>query len=179
MTLYISGLNGSIDKGLGKYLTDKKLITDFIVLDLTFQELKFNEQIKLIKDKIQNNSSDTIQIIAVSFGAYLLLNSFIDSITKVKSILLISPVLGFVSLKQGGRIPKNYNIFSKAIKNKTLNLPLETKIIYGSDDFICSEESVNYFTSFFPTTTIFKIENGGHNLPHEIVESEIIEFLKN
>lgn len=177
MTLYITGLNGSIENGLGKYLLENQLIDSYIEVNQTFQDLKFQEQISIIQEKLDSNDESKIKVIAVSYGAYLLLNSLIEKSYNIVSILLLSPVLGQVSLKTGGRIPINLSHFKRALQNNQIKLPIDTKIVYGTDDFICTPGIVNFFSSFYDKLTINPIVNEGHNLPHDLVQKEIKNFL--
>ena len=177
MTLYLTGLNGSIQKGLGHYLLENKLIDDYIEINKPFQELTFDDQIHLIREKL--NQTENIKVIAVSYGAYLFLNALIDKKYNIDSVLLLSPVLGQVSLKTGGRIPINLSNFKRALQNNQIQLPSNCKIVYGSEDMICTTGVVNYFNSFFKQLDINLVPNEGHDLPHELVQKEVNNFLIN
>ena len=177
MTLYITGRNGSIKKGLGKYLRENQLIDSYIEINQAFQELSFKEQISIIQEKLNSNTESNVKVIAVSYGAYLLINALIKQSFKIDSILMISPVLGQVSLKAGGIIPTNLSHFKRALQNNQIKLPTNTKIIYGTDDLICTPEIVSFFNSSYDHLTIEPVLNEGHNLPHELVQKEVTNFL--
>jgi len=174
MTLYITGLNGSVSNGLGRCLLENKLISDFIELDSAFLSKDFEQQVSLIKDKVAKSD----KVIACSYGAYLLLNSLQESTNLSKDFLLISPVLGMAMVPNGGRLPRNLSNFKRRINSKELKLPDKVKIISGGKDEIAPVSNIDFLCSNYLQINIEISEACDHSLNHKFVIEHVLNFLK-
>lgn len=94
---YITGRGGDARSGSSVYL--ETLTDDYsaLAVDPIFLRQSFHEQVSALRDFCTIEQSN---IIADSFGAYLLLHSLIDQPPLTSRALLLSPVLGRVTSKE-------------------------------------------------------------------------------
>jgi len=174
--LYVTGLNGSIHSGLGKYMKDNGFFDDFIELNESFNSLNFKDKLKVIEDKLSCFNNVEFSIIAVSFGAYLVLNEVLkDSYVNLKDVFLLSPVLGPVMLPNGGKIPPNFSSFKKLLLENKSNANF--KIVYGTKDPICPKENLQLFIENITNKELVPLQNQTHSLNIKDVQSLIKSFL--
>lgn len=174
---YVTGLNGSINNGLGKYLKDNNVFDDYIELNEEFNKLSFKDKLKIIEDKLTNFKDIDFSIIAVSFGAYLILNKVLKgSYDNLKSVFLLSPVLGPVMLPSGGKIPPNFSSFKKLLSENKSNVNFT--IVYGTKDPICPQENLQLFIENIKNKEVFSLQNQTHSLEIKDVQYAINTFLE-
>lgn len=173
---YVTGLNGSINNGLGKYLKENNFFDDFIELNEEFNNLSFKDKLKKIEDKLSCFKGDDFSIIAVSFGAYLVLNEILKEVyDNLKSVFLLSPVLGPVMLPNGGKIPPNFSSFKKLLLENKSNV--DFTVVYGTKDPICPKENLQLFIENINNKEVIPLQNQTHSLEIEDVQSALKNFL--
>lgn len=173
---YVTGLNGSIKKGLGKYLRENYDLNEYLELNKEFNTLSYVDQNKVLVQKLDQFKGEDFRIIAVSLGAYLVLNEILKTDYKfLNKVLLISPVLGPVMVDGGGKIPPNYSNFKKILSKN--NSDINIKLVYGTEDPICPEVNVNNFIENIKNLDIQPLPNQDHTLSITDVQKAVAEFL--
>ncbi|QCK16290.1 alpha/beta hydrolase [Mangrovivirga cuniculi] len=169
---YLTGYNGSIKNGLGKKLNDEYTLTAIEIND-EFLNQNFNDQLSQIKSLLQSfYLSGGRVVIANSMGAYLILHAIIGLSIRDFNILLLSPVLGKLALKERPSFPPETDRLKEAIKKQKLNYR-KLKIVGGSDDDIIDFEVLHLINKFLNSSEISIINNQGHQLDHVIVSAEV------
>ena len=136
MLRYITGRGGSGTGGLSAYL--KTLDDNYAVLpiDAGFLQHDIQGQIDTVRKFIQR---DTANVVANSYGAYLLLLALIDQPPSNIRVLLLSPVLGRAISEERmlfSRPPREKSLH-KAIAEQRLGMPSYLEIVTGQEDEIC------------------------------------------
>ena len=175
MNIYISGLYGSKNSGLYQFIMSRYPLDRTLFLSQDFMKKKWKEQLFDVWSLI--NTDQNINIIAVSYGAYLLLNSLhhLQDTHHVR-VLLISPVLGPMLHPAGGRIPKGYKEFKRRLENTGLGIPEANFLITGSDDPV----NKPYLASLVknnPHVNCTLVQNQGHQLDHQTIQQSVDDFM--
>lgn len=136
MIRYVTGRGGSGIGGLSAYLAT--LDDDFEVLpiDPEFLQQDIQGQVDATRNFINLESGN---VIANSYGAYLLLLSLIDQPPLPVHTLLLSPVLGRAISKERmlfSRPPREKTLH-KAVAEQRLGMPDHLEIVTGAQDEIC------------------------------------------
>lgn len=173
---YVTGLGGSIKNGLGHYLVDNYQLDDYLELNKEFNALSYSDQNKVLVQKLNQFKGEDFRIIAVSLGAYLVLNEILKAeYASLKKVLLFSPVLGPVMVDGGGKIPPNYSNFKRLLR--TTKSDVNIRIVYGTEDPICPAVNVNNFIKNIKNLDIQPLPNQDHTLSITDVQKAIEEFL--
>ena len=92
---YLTGRGGQLKSGVGKGALDRGVSLAGRAMSGQFERLEFQSQVDLISQDLQDSfwQKDS-KLIAVSYGAYLLLHALSDKPPFLGSILLLSPVMG-------------------------------------------------------------------------------------
>ena len=176
MIRYITGRGGSGIGGLSAYLAT--LDDDFAVapIDPEFLRQDIQGQVDATRDFINLESGN---VIANSYGAYLLLLSLIDQPPLPIRTLLLSPVLGTAISEERMLLsrPPREKTLHKAIAEQRLGMPSYLEIVTGQEDEICDPalarqvgEKMGIPVSILP--------NQGHMLEPSSVEDAIQRFLQ-
>ena len=172
---YITGRGGNAKSGLSVYL--ETLTDDYSVLavDPVFLRQGFYEQVSAIRDFC---TVDEGNIIANSFGAYLLLQSLIDQPPLTSRVMLLSPVLGRVTSEERMLIsnPPGEKTLKAALKEDRMGLPSYLEILTGEDDDIC-DVSLARSTANRLGASLQVLEQEGHLITPNKVSKAITEFL--
>jgi hypothetical protein len=92
---YLTGRGGQLNTGLGEGLLDRGVSLAGREMSGDFMKLAFQAQLDLISRDLQDSFwHEKAKVIAVSYGAYLLLHVLADLARFPGHILLLSPVLG-------------------------------------------------------------------------------------
>lgn len=169
---YITGLNGSKNVGLAKFLSDNYK-ANIIALDKGFQAVPIEEQVQLKSDSFKGCT----HIIANSYGAYLFMNSLSERCYKNVKVLLLSPVLGPVFMKGGGRIPKGYAHFKKRISKYKHTSAEQIDIVFGEEDEHFSLKGLELIQSSELKVRLTKLDKQGHRIDHILVKETLSDFL--
>jgi hypothetical protein len=173
---YITERGGSGIGGLSAYLAT--LDDDYEVLPINseFLQQDIQGQIDSTREFIKLDSGN---VIANSYGAYLLLLSLVDQPSLPIRTLLLSPVLGRAISEERmlfSRPPREKTLH-QAISEQRLGMPDHLEIVTGEEDEICDPalarqigEQMNIPVSILP--------NEGHMLEQISVTLVVEKFLK-
>ena len=172
---YITGRGGNGKGGLSAYLATLSDDYDVLPIDPDFLAQDFQAQVDTVRVFTQLKEGN---LIANSYGAYLLLLSLIDQRPLPIRILLLSPVLGRAISEERmlfSRPPREKTLHS-AIKEQRLGIPKHLEIVTGAEDEICDPalarrvgEQLGISLSILP--------NEGHMLEPASVECALRRFL--
>ena len=172
---YITGRGGDARSGLSLHL--ETLTDDYSVLavDPVFLRQSFHEQVSAVRDFCTIEQSN---IIANSFGAYLLLQSLIGQPSLTSRVLLLSPVLGRVTSEARMliSIPPGEKALKSAIAEGRIALPRYLEILTGEEDDIC-DASLARSTAEKLGAKIQVLEQEGHLITPSKVSAAVNEFL--
>ena len=143
---------------------------------------EFKKQIDPIVHSIKSRvNHENVILSARSFGAYLLLQSFIELNRPFQGVLaLFSPIFGFPLLyenKQGfpqfiGSKFKYAEILEVSLDKATFPSPAETHVFYGANDKQCDQSKCKQVCELAGTRPVILREKG-HNLGLQFIESMI------
>ena len=136
MIRYVTGRGGSGIGGLSAYLATLDDDYDVLPIDPEFSLQDIQGQVDSIREFINLDSGN---VIANSYGAYLLLLSLIDQPPLPVRTLLLSPVLGRAISEERmlfSRPPREKTLHI-AIAEQQLGLPSYLEIVTGQEDEIC------------------------------------------
>lgn len=136
MILYITGRGGSGVGGLSAYLATLDDDYDVLPIDSDFLKRDIQRQIDTVRDF---TAVEAANVIANSYGAYLLMLSLIDQPPLPVRTLLLSPVLGRTTSEERmlfSRPPREKTLH-KAIAEQRLGMPDHMEIMTGAEDEIC------------------------------------------
>jgi len=145
---YLTGRGGQLDKGLGEGLLDRGYKLSGREMSGAFDKLVFQNQIDLISQDLQTGfwGMDS-KVVAVSYGAYLLLHALADLEPYVGDILLLSPVIGGVA--DGERMhffsPPRADKLMRLIEEDAFPVPKKIEIHVGENDWQCPHQKVAQF----------------------------------
>ena len=172
---YITGRGGSGIGGLSAYLATLEDDFEVLPIDSVFLQQDIQEQVDKTREFINLGSGN---IIANSYGAYLLLLSLIEQPPLPIRVLLLSPVLGRAISEERmlfSRPPREKTLH-KAIAEQRLGIPDHMEIVTGAEDEICDPElawqvgeQLGISVSILPTE--------GHMLEPSSVERALRRFL--
>ena len=174
MLRYITGRGGSGVGGLSAHLKTLDDDYDVLAIDADFLQQDIQTQVNTVRKFIQ---LDTANVVANSYGAYLLLLALIDQPPLNIRVLLLSPVLGRA-------ISEKRMLFSRPPREKTLHLaiaeqrlgmPAHLEIVTGQEDEICDPalarqigEQLGISVSILP--------NEAHMLSPQLVSAALERF---
>ena len=172
---YITGRGGSGVGGLSAHLATLDDDFDVLPIDPEFLLQDIQGQVDSIREFID---LDKVNVIANSYGAYLLLLSLIDQPPLPVRTLLLSPVLGRAISEERmlfSRPPREKTLH-QAISEQRLGMPDHLEIVTGEEDEICDPalarqigKQLNIQVSILP--------NEGHMLVPASVEHALNRFL--
>ena len=174
MIRYITGRGGSGIGGLSAYLATLDDDYDVLPIDPEFLLQDIQGQVDSIREFID---LDKVNVIANSYGAYLLLLSLIGQPPLPVRTLLLSPVLGRAISEERmlfSRPPREKTLH-QAISEQRLGMPDHLEIVTGEEDEICDPalarkigKQLNVPVSILP--------NEGHMLVPSSVERALNRF---
>lgn len=109
---------------------------------------------------------------------YLFLNSLLQNNYNNTKVLLLSPVLGPVFIKGGGRIPKRYSYFKKNILNLSNTSVKQIDIVYGGKDDHFSLKGLELIQRTELNINYRKLVNQGHSIDHSLLKEIISGFFE-
>ena len=175
MLRYITGRGGSGVGGLSAYLETLDDDYDVLPIEADFLQRDIQGQIDTVREFIQR---DTANVVANSYGAYLLLLALIDQPRSNIRVLPLSPVLGRAISEERmlfSRPPREKTLH-QAIIEQRLGMPDHLEIVTGQEDEICDPalarqvgEQLGISISILP--------NEGHMLEPASVERALHRFL--
>ena len=145
---YLTGRGGQLNKGLGEALLDRGYKLSGREMSGGFDTLTFQNQLDLItKDLKDGFWHKDAKVIAVSYGAYLLLHALTELEAYVGSVLLLSPILGGVTNGSTMRYfsPPRADKLMRLINEGAFPVPNGIEIHVGDNDWQCPYQQVVQF----------------------------------
>ena len=177
---YLTGRGGQLDKGVGQGLLNRGYKLSGREASGKFDTLSIQNQIDLITQDLQGSFwHKDAKVIAVSYGAYLLLHALSELEPYQGSILLLSPVLGGVC---GG---ESMHYFSPPRSDKLINMidnesfpkPRKIEIHVGDKDWQSPYERAMKFAEAFGGHC-HVLPDTGHQLGEQYVSPVLNEWLE-
>ena len=175
MIRYITGRGGSGIGGLSAYLATLDDDYDVLPIDPEFLLQDIQRQVDSAREFINLDSGN---VIANSYGAYLLLLSLIDQPPLPVRTLLLSPVLGRAISEERmlfSRPPREKTLH-QAISEQRLAMPAHLEIVTGEEDEICDPALARQVGKQLGINVSI-LPNEGHMLEPASVESALQRFL--
>jgi len=159
---YLPGRGGSVESGLGEWLTANTNCVAGRSLDAELKGLEFNEQVDFIERDILHGPA---AVVASSYGAYLFLHALSRVAAFEGHIYLISPILG-PAIGEGHYFrPPQSKYLAGLIEQNKFPRKLCITAIVGSEDWQSQPKRVcNTMDALNGTARV--IEGAGHRLPH-------------
>lgn len=177
---YLTGRGGKLHTGVGQGLIDRGFKVSGREMSGRFDSLTIQEQLDLIKGDLQANFWHTdAKIIAVSYGAYLLLHTLASLESYPGSILLLSPVLGGVinSAEMRFYSPPRSDKLMELAGTEKFSKPREIEIHVGDNDWQSPYQRVIDFSHAVDGK--FNVASDtGHDLGKAYVSTILDEWLK-
>ncbi len=142
---YLPGRNGKIATGLGEGITERGFNLKGRETPESFKGLEFQGQLDLIASDLKAGFwTEDSKIVAVSYGAYLLMHTLSGLDVYPGSILLLSPVLGAVSNPGTLRYysPPRPNKLMEMIDANSFPKPNHIEMHVGEKDWQCPPDRV-------------------------------------
>jgi len=181
LTIYISGLGGDANKGLGGYL--KMVDPNRIGLSVnnTFLNLSFLEQVAVVRNLIDEFDSPGTRIIANSYGTYLVLQALIAAPQYQSRIMLLSPAIGGAINRKSMMYVRqpSTNRFEQAMANKTISKPEYIELHIGAKDAAYDKEQIAKLDVALDFDQLQVYANEAHNMDKKLVQKLVHKFLDN
>ena len=177
MIRYITGRGGSGIGGLSAYLATLTDDYDALPIDAGFLQQDIQQQVDAVRGFIDHSSGN---VIANSYGAYLLLLSLIDQPPLPIRALLLSPVLGRAISEERMLFtrPPREKTLHKAIAEQRLGMPDHLEIVTGQEDEIC-DPTLALRIGGQLDIAVSILHGEGHMLSAGKVSNALSEFLGN
>jgi len=176
---YLTGRGGRLNEGLGKALLERVDQLSGREISGGLAKLLFQSQIDLIKQDLKEGFwHKDAKVLAVSYGAYLLLHALAESEPYVGNILLLSPILGGVTNGSEMRYfsPPRSDKLMKLIKESAFPLPNKMEIYVGDSDWQSPHQRAVTFAQAVGGNCQV-VPNTGHELGKEYVASVLDKWL--
>ncbi len=176
---YLPGRNGKVAKGLGEGITKLGYNLKGRETPESFKGLVFQEQLDLIAADLQADFwTASSKVVAVSYGAYLLMHTLAELEQYTGSILLLSPVLGGVSNPGTLRYysPPRADKLMKMIETGSFPKPSHIEIHVGEKDWQCPPDRVVQFANCVDGESSV-VPDKGHDLGKEYVAPVLLKWL--
>ena len=171
---YLPGRDGRLTKGLGAFLQEQcdQLVGREVSGDL--KGLKFEEQLEVIRqDLLESHWHEGGQIVANSYGAYLLLHTLIDMEPYPGNIFLLSPILGAAQTQNFFFRPPRAKRLLQAFQERTFPVPRRLSCIVGELDWQSVPARITRMAGALNASSEI-IRGGSHMLAPETVSNFLI-----
>lgn len=163
---YLTGRGVQLDKGLGEAILERGYKLSGREMSGGFDKLAFQNQIDLITQDLQDAFwNKEAKVVAVSYGAYLLLHALADLEPYVGSILLLSPVIGGVT--DGERMhffsPPRADKLMRLIEEGAFPVPNKIEFHVGDNDWQSPSQRVVQFSEALKGDYCI-VHDSGHQL---------------
>ena len=176
---YLTGRGGQLHTGVGQGLIDRGFKISGREMSGTFDTLAIQNQVNFIKGDLQADFwHRDAKIIAVSYGAYLLLHTLADLEPYPGSVLLLSPVLGGVinSAEMRYYSPPRSDKLMELAGIAKFPKPREIEIHVGDNDWQSPYQRVIDF-SHSVTGKYNVVPDTGHDLGRRYVSQVLNSWL--
>ncbi len=162
---YITGAGGEIKSGLGEFLV--QLTPNFrgISINADFLSQEFGDQIRQVKSEVLNFSNKGYPVIAVSYGANLLLHALAGEDKLKTHLIMMSPVFG------------GFSNLGLAIKEGRLVKPSFLSICVGQEDTVCDLSSIKNLAQALNADKLSIFPNERHMISPDIIQNFITKAL--
>lgn len=168
---YLPGSGGRVRTGLGEGILELGYDLKGRETPWSFEGLSFDEQLELVTQDLRKEfwTSDS-RVVAVSYGAYLLLNALSEQDPYPGSILLLSPILGGVTGTDEMYYysPPRANSIIELANEEQFPSPKHIEIHVGDRDWQSPFERVIAFSNAIDGKYAI-VPNTGHDLGKEYV----------
>ena len=176
---YLTGRGGQLDKGVGEGLLGRGYNLRGREMSGKFDTLPIQNQIDLVTQDLQDGFwQKESKIIAVSYGAYLLLHALSDLEPYIGSILLLSPVLGGITSGEAMRYfsPPRADKLQHLISEGTFPKPSKIEIHVGDNDWQSPYQRAEQF-ALSMGGECFVVPHTRHQLGREYVSPVLDSWL--
>ena len=133
---YLPGRNGTIFEGFGTFLQDQCELLVGREVSGDLKGLVFEDQLEAIrKDLLDSLWHEDGQIVANSYGAYLLLHTLVDMGSYPGNIFLLSPILSAVQTKEFYFRPPRARRLLQSFAERSFPKPRSLNCIVGKFDW--------------------------------------------
>ena len=176
---YLPGHRGQITTGLGLALISRGWAVSGRETLGEFQRLPFQQKIDAVAQDLLNQFwREDAHVVAVSFGAYLLLHTLAQLPPFVGKVLLLSPIVGQFSSEETGLgfIPPRADKLGQLAGENRYPPPLNCQIHVGAEDWQSNPGNVTEFAAKLgmPVTVV---PNTGHQLGKQYVGALLDQWL--
>ena len=176
---YLTGRGGQLNKGLGAALLDAGYEVSVREMSGEFAKLPFPNQLDLISQDLQEDFwREGSKVVAVSYGAYLLLHALAELDAYVGSIFLLSPVLGGVTNGSTMRYfsPPRSDKLMRLINESVFPVPSSLEIHVGDSDWQSPNERCTQFSGSMGGEC-YVVSGTGHQLGKDYVSLVLDKWL--
>jgi len=176
---YLTGRGGQLNKGLGEAILERGYKLSGREMSGAFAQLPFQNQLDLITKDLQDGFwHRNAKVIAVSYGAYLLLHALTELEPYVGSVLLLSPVLGGVTNGSTMRYfsPPRADKLMRLVEGGAFPVPNKIEIHVGDSDWQSPYQRAVKFTEAVGGGCKV-VPDTGHQLGKDYVASVLDEWL--
>ena len=176
---YLPGYGGQVTTGLGQGLICRGWAASGRETIGEFRRLPFQQQVDAVAQDLQTQFwRKDAHVVAVSFGAYLLLHALSQLPPFVGRVLLLSPIVGEFSSEETGLgfIPPRADKLRQLAGENRYPAPLNCQIHVGAEDWQSNPSNVTEFAAMLgiPITVV---PNTGHQLGKKYVGALLDRWL--
>ena len=170
-TVYLSGRGGNAYEGLGGYIESQSDLYVGLSMNSLFLKQDFHKQIQDIRRVLKQ--CHEFDVVANSYGAYLLLHALIGFDHNLASVKLLSPVLGkgLSKDKMFSSRPPSVKVLMNSLEEQTLNCPNKTLIYIGDQDAGYCPELTQHYSNYLGEDKVFVLTGEQHNLAKSTVRT--------
>lgn len=170
-TIYLSGRGGNAYEGLGGYIESHSDHYVGLSISPAFLKQEFQSQIQDIQ-KVLGQCKE-FDVVANSYGAYLLLHALIGFHHDLASVKLLSPVLGkgLSKDKMFSSRPPSVKSLMNSLEDGSLNLPTKTAVYIGDQDAGYCPKLTQYYVNYLGEDKVFVLSGEQHNLAKSTVRA--------
>jgi hypothetical protein len=177
---YLPGSGGQLARGLGQALVDKGFNVVGRETRGEFRSRGFEDQLTIIREDLQLNFwNEKARLICNSYGAYLFLHAQSQMSSFPGRVLILSPIVGEFTSNGAHTTfsPPRPTRLKELATAKIYPATKRSEIHVGSEDWQSIPANVKAFGELtgIPVTVV---QDGGHNLPKQYVNSLLDRWLK-
>lgn len=176
---YLTGRGGQLHTGVGQGLLDRGYSVSGRASSGKFDTLPIKTQIELIQHDLQGRFwHQHALILAVSYGAYLLMQTLVHLEPYPGSILILPPVLGGINNGEQMRYfsPPRADKLQQHIENHQFPKPRQLEIHVGDSDWQSPFQLAQHFAQALNGHCVV-VPNTGHDLGKEYVSPILDKWL--
>ncbi len=177
---YLPGRGGELRAGLGITLSDRGYRVQGREVTGDLAAYDFQEQINLIRlDLREHYWHPGAEVVAVSYGAYLLLHALIEMNSYPGRVLLLSPILGGVTHEKSfsSFTPPRAERLMKRVYAGKFSRPASLEIHVGEDDWQSNPVRVAQLGEKLQADCFYAVDTG-HTLGVHYVTSVLDQWLR-